>query len=153
MVNKIYITFTEITHRCKQLAEEIMKSDGRPDMILAVARGGLVPAGMLAQLLDVRDIRTICLASYSDDGQQEEIKPIFCSDIPVDKNVLVVDDLIDSGGTLAYLKEKFKAYNTVKFATFYSKTANLNKLSLLDYATELKNPDEWIVFPWEPEAL
>ena len=104
MAEKEYISYEEINSECKKLAY-ILAGCGFK-RIIAVARGGLVPACVLAQFLGIREISSISLASYEGEARSE-LKCLVPPDIRMDEETLFVDDLYDSGSTYRYLKEKF----------------------------------------------
>ena len=89
---------------CKNLAERVSKLEPKITKIVAITRGGMYPALMLAQYLNIKNIDTICLKSYADDnkrGQIEVISDTF-NEKWDDPRVLFIDDLFDSGNTIAY---------------------------------------------------
>ncbi len=111
--------------------------------IVAVTRGGLVPAAIVARELEVRVIETACLASYrdKDKGKVEVLKP---ADMAADgEGWLIIDDLVDTGDTARELRRMMpKAH----FATVYAKPAGR---PLVDtFVTEVSQ-DTWIYFPWD----
>lgn len=109
--------------------------------IIAVTRGGLVPAAIVAWELDIRLIDTVCIISYHDYqiGKAEILKKVGGDD----ESVLVIDDLVDTGTTATLIREMLpKAH----IATVYAKA---NGKPLVDsFVTEVSQ-DTWIVFPWE----
>ena len=112
--------------------------------IVAITRGGLVPAAIIARELDIRLIDTVCMTSYSDDHAQGEIK--LLKGVAGDgTGWLIIDDLVDTGRTAKYVREMLpKAH----FATIYAKPAGR---PLVDtYVTEVSQ-DTWIYFPWDIE--
>ena len=111
--------------------------------IVAVARGGLVPAAILARELNVRLIDTVCISSY-DHQSLRETNVLKRHDGDGD-GWLIVDDLVDTGRTAAIVREMMpKAH----FATIYAKPAGR---PLVDtYITEVSQ-DTWIYFPWDIE--
>lgn len=111
------------------------------DSILAVARGGLVPAGIIASELDIRKIDVVSIESYKDKEKGNHI--IHKHSNLDDKNILVIDDLSDSGDTLRLIKTQ---YPHATVATVYVKPAGIDAVDL--YIREVKQ-EKWIVFPWE----
>ncbi len=114
--------------------------------VVAVTRGGLVPAAIVARELGVRVIETVCVASY-DYGKQgglEVLKPVS-GDVTKDQGlgVLIVDDLVDTGKTARAVRDMLpKAH----FATVYAKPAGV---PLVDtFVTEVSQ-DTWIYLPWD----
>ena len=118
-----------------------LSSLGPFDSIIAITRGGLVPAAIVAWELDIRLIDTVCISSYHDyeQGKAEILKKVAEDS----KSVLVIDDLVDTGTTAALVREMLpKAH----IATVYAKPAGM---PLVDsFVTEVSQ-DTWIVFPWE----
>ncbi|WP_207060761.1 xanthine phosphoribosyltransferase [Motiliproteus sp. SC1-56] len=117
--------------------------------IIAITRGGLVPAAIIARELDLRLIDTICVVSYQEGEQGEQQHQ---GELKVLKNVegdgegfLLIDDLVDTGKTARVVREMLpKAH----FATIYAKPAGR---PLVDtFITEVSQ-DTWIRFPWDME--
>ena len=112
--------------------------------IIAVTRGGLVPAAIIARELDVRNIETVCIAAYRDDKSVGEVNIIKGLDIPDNgKGWLVVDDLVDSGITAKYVREMVPEAH---FATIYAKPKGRPRVDT--FITEVSQ-DTWILFPWD----
>ncbi len=115
--------------------------------VVAVTRGGLVPAAVVARELGIRVIETVCVASYDYDKQGEiaVLKPISeeISGSDGGAGVLIVDDLVDTGATARVVREMLpKAH----FATVYAKPAGR---PLVDsFITEVSQ-DTWIYLPWD----
>lgn len=112
--------------------------------IVAVTRGGLVPAAVIARELDIHLIDTVCITSYDwkDQGRIQVLKSVESSG----EGLLIVDDLVDTGSTAREVRKMLpKAY----FATIYAKPAGK---PLVDaYITEVSQ-DTWILFPWDSES-
>jgi adenine/guanine phosphoribosyltransferase-like PRPP-binding protein len=111
--------------------------------IVAITRGGMVPAAIVARELDIRLIDTLCVASYDDrlKGKVEILK-----EVPGDgTGWLIIDDLVDTGQTAKVVRDRLpKAH----FATVYAKPAGR---PLVDtFITEVSQ-DTWILFPWDTE--
>jgi xanthine phosphoribosyltransferase len=123
--------------------------------IVGVGRGGLIPATLLAYKLNVDVINNFQVQSYKGENVRGEYRlwqapdEHFISSF-VDKNILVVDDLSDRGGTLASIKKFFENRNiNALFATLYVKegTSFMPDVHVRNY-----EEDNWIVFPWEIES-
>jgi len=115
--------------------------------IIAITRGGLVPAAILAREMDIRLIDTICVLSYgnSDSGEAsvqgaiEVLKGVEGNG----EGMILVDDLVDTGKTARHVREMLpKAH----FATIYAKPAG--KPLVDTFITEVSQ-DTWIRFPWD----
>ena len=111
--------------------------------IIAITRGGLVPAAIIARELDIRIVDTICIASYA--GRQQGQIQVLKSTAGDGEGWLLVDDLVDTGKTAQLVREMVpKAH----FATIYAKPAGR---PLVDtFMTEVSQ-DTWILFPWDSE--
>ena len=111
--------------------------------IIAITRGGLVPAAIIARELDIRLVDTVCIASYAgrDRGEIKVLKSVAGDG----EGWLLVDDLVDTGKTAKVVREMIpKAH----FATVYAKPAGR---PLVDtFMTEVSQ-DTWILFPWDSE--
>jgi len=115
--------------------------------IVAITRGGLVPAAIICRELNIRLIETVCIASYHDYSEQGEM--VMLKDISEEikkdggKGVLVIDDLTDTGKTAALIR---KIIPQAHFATVYAKPQGR---PLIDtFVTEVSQ-DTWIYFPWD----
>ncbi len=115
--------------------------------VVAVTRGGLVPAAIVARELGIRVIETVCVASYEYDrqGEIQVLKGIgeAVAGSEAGAGVLIVDDLVDTGATARVVREMLpKAH----FATVYAKPAGR---PLVDtFITEVSQ-DTWIYLPWD----
>ena len=113
--------------------------------IIAVTRGGLVPAAIVARELDMRLIDTVCVSSYKEKsrGDVEFLKnKTMAQD---GENWLIVDDLVDTGETIKALRPILpKAH----YATVYAKPAGRGQVDT--FITEVSQ-DTWIYFPWDLE--
>ncbi|MDR1693603.1 MAG: xanthine phosphoribosyltransferase [Lactobacillaceae bacterium] len=141
-MDKIYISWEEFHKDTKSLCEKI-KASGSYDKIIAVSRGGLVPAGIVSYELGLRNVETVNVRSYDDgkEGRNDEV--IYTSNVgEVNEKTLVIDDLSDTGNTFRLLKGLFPQ---AKFITVYAKPEGVSEPDIF----EKKLPDKWIVFPWD----
>jgi xanthine phosphoribosyltransferase len=132
-------------HRDVQKLADLLAGRGPFDRIIAIARGGLVPAALLARMLDLRLVDTICISSY-DDRVQRAGEPILLKGVAAagdGSGWLVVDDLADSGNTLKAVRQLLpKAH----FATVYAKPLGA---PLVDTLAVTVDQATWLVFPWD----
>lgn len=136
------VSWEELHRYAKALAWRLVEA-GPWTGLVAVTRGGLVPAAIVARELEVRLIDTICIESYAD---QTQGTLTVLKSVPGDgAGWLMVDDLVDTGRTAQKVRELLpKAH----FATIYAKPAGR---PLVDsYITEVSQ-DTWILFPWDTE--
>ncbi len=114
--------------------------------IVAITRGGLVPAAIVARELDLRIIDTVSVKSYDHQsiGGTEIIKTATLGGAD-NSCLLIIDDLVDTGATAKVVRELLP---DAHFATVYAKPAGR---PLVDtYVTEVSQ-DTWIMFPWDSE--
>ena len=112
--------------------------------LIAVTRGGMAPAAIIARELDIRMIDTVCLSSYEGKEKQDGmniIKPIQREE--GGKGWLVIDDLVDTGETFRVIREMIP---NAHFATVYAKPAGRSTVD--SFITEVSQ-DTWILFPWD----
>ena len=135
-------------HRDARALAWRLAAAGPFDAIVAVTRGGLVPAAIVARELEVRMIETVCVASYHDyrtQGGLQVLKTIApeVSKLNEGARILIVDDLVDTGATAKIVREMLpKAH----FATVYAKP--LGRPLVDTFITEVSQ-DTWIYFPWD----
>lgn len=113
--------------------------------VVAITRGGMAPAMIVARELDIRLVDTISVKSY-DHQSQSEPRVIKCPDpslVGDGTGVLVIDDLVDTGKTLELVKAHMpKAH----IATVYAKP--MGRAMVDTFVTEVSQ-DTWIFFPWD----
>ena len=178
-MNKIYYSEKQVRAWIHSIAREMYIDRWRPDYIVGINRGGLVPAAMLSHFLDV-PMHTLDV-SFRDSSIGPESNLWMAEDafgyIPVDmqqgidkrsdatykKNILIVDDINDTGRTLQWIKDdwqssclpndtdwKYVWNSNVRFAVMINN--NDSKFNDVDYTgleiNKLETP-VWCVFPWE----
>ena len=112
--------------------------------IVAITRGGLVPASIIARELEIRLVDTVCISSY--DFQQQGEVSVLKSPAIDSNSLLLIDDLVDTGQTARIVKNLLPQAH---FATVYAKPAGR---PLVDtFITEVSQ-DTWILFPWDTES-
>ena len=112
--------------------------------IVAITRGGLVPAAIVARELEVRLVDTVCISSY--DWQSQDQATVLKSVSGDGDGWLLVDDLVDTGKTATIVRDMLPRAH---FGTVYAKPAGR---PLVDtFITEVSQ-DTWILFPWDTES-
>jgi len=111
--------------------------------VVAIARGGLVPAAIVARELDIRVIDTVCIASY--DHQTQGDVRILKEVLGDGADTLIVDDLVDTGRTARAVRDMLPQ---AAFATVYAKPEGR---PLVDHFLTEVSQDTWIHFPWDTE--
>jgi xanthine phosphoribosyltransferase len=178
-MKKLYYTWSDIQNMCVGISMQMYKDNWRPDYIVGITRGGAIPAVILSHLIGV-PMRPLEV-SLRDGGQcvsdlgvaeeafgyvsleeQETLKSRW--DISKRKNILVVDDINDTGATFDWIKKDWQsgclpnedsAWNSVwsKNVRFAVLTNNLSsKFDEVSYYSKEVNKaeeDVWLVYPWE----
>jgi hypoxanthine phosphoribosyltransferase len=133
----------------KSLSGLIRDSSCKIDIVVAIARGGLVPARILSDYLLIRDLTTIKVEHWGIAATETEkavLKFPLCADIK-DKNVLLVDDITDTGDTLMVSVEYLKSFGPkeIRTAVLIHKTCSS---VTPDYFVRKIEKWKWIIFPW-----
>jgi uncharacterized protein len=151
-INKEYVSWQQIETMVAQLAESMRGQTC--DALLAVTRGGLVPAGMLAYHLSIRNILVAAVQFYSGVARRAA-SPTFLQ-FPADpflsgQTVLIVDDIWDSGKTITAVQSRVLAAGGTPITTVlhYKPAASLFAETPSFY---VQTTDAWIVYPWEPAS-
>ncbi len=124
--------------------------DGGWKAVVAITRGGMAPAMIIARELDIRTVDTISVKSYHSGGgkadQRREAQVLKSPDAALvgdGDGILIIDDLVDSGKTLELVRS---LYPKAHVATVYAKP--MGKPMVDSYITEVSQ-DTWIFFPWD----
>jgi len=141
-------SWEEIYELCIEVSRQVKDSGYRPDVVVAIANGGLVPARIIADFIDQLNILVVKIKFYAGPGQKLE-KPELVVPIQVDlhgSKVLIVDDVADTGESLIVAVDhvESKGAGEVRTATLFYKP--WSKIKPDFYA---KETEEWIIFPWE----
>ncbi len=144
--NKTFpVSWEELHRNARALSWRLI--DLRPFKgVIAITRGGLVPAAMLARELDLRLIDTVCVATYDKQnmGASSVLKrPTAADDGSGGEGWLLVDDLVDTGATARIVRDLVP---NAHLATVYAKPAGRPMVDT--YVTEVSQ-DTWILFPWD----
>jgi len=147
---KVFPVSWDQFHRDARALAWRLAGTGPFSAVVAITRGGLVPAGIVARELDIRIIETVCVASYHDYNSQGPLKVLkgVAKEVAAlgggdGKGVLIVDDLVDTGRTAKVVRELLpKAH----FATVYAKP--MGRPLVDTFITEVSQ-DTWIYFPWD----
>ncbi len=136
------VSWDQLHRDAKALAWRLAEQ-GPWESIVAITRGGLVPAAIVARELDVRLVDTVCVSSYD---HQDLRAPQILKAVEGDgERILIVDDLVDTGSTAKLVRQMLPQAH---FATVYAKPAGR---PLVDtFITEVSQ-DTWIYFPWDME--
>ena len=155
-IKKEYLNWENFDGTIKKLAQEIKESFS-PDVIIALFRGGSIPATYLSHLLGVRDMRPLQIKRTKSDGPEAqmikpEVKYAELLDEIAGKKILIVDDIADYGESLKTAQEEIAKHNPseIKTAVLVVHSEHLDQSEnkpQIDFIGEETN--QWVVFPWE----
>ncbi len=172
MVKKHYYSWKDIERSCISIVNQMYKDEWRPDYIVGITRGGNIPATIISNMTGIR-CETLKVSLRDDDSESESNRwmaedalgyndgtQITAS--PLYKNILIVDDINDTGETIRWIQKDWQEScvpkdpkwdniwnQNVKFAMLYENEAS--KIAS-DYNCKTVNKfekDVWIVYPWE----
>jgi len=132
----------------RELAQQVADDGYRPDLILSIARGGLLPAGALSYALAVKNLHVMNVEFYTGVDQRLEM-PVMLPPVPnsVDlagQKVLIADDVADTGETLKLVRDFCAGHVAeARCAVIYEKSRSLVKCEYV-----WRRTDRWIDFPW-----
>jgi xanthine phosphoribosyltransferase len=145
--DEIIISWPEL-HRDARYLSRVLHDLGEWKGIIAITRGGLVPAALVARELELRLIDTVCVVSYDKaapgaaDQSQGELR--WLKGVEGDgAGWLLIDDLVDTGRTARAVRERLPRAH---FATLYAKPAGR---PLVDTFVKEFRQEKWIYFPWD----
>ena len=132
----------------RELAEMVADDGYRPDMILAIARGGLFCAGSLGYALSVKNVYVMNCEYYTGVGERLEVPVVLPPQLDLvdhlQSKVLIADDVADTGHTLKLVRDScLDEVAEVRSAVLYEKSHSLVKCEYVWRRTDL-----WINFPW-----
>jgi len=142
------INWEKVEEACFNLSRKVELSEYKPEIIVAISRGGLIPGRLIADHLGIPELTSLQIQFYK--GVDEATQtPIIIQDISTsvrEKNILIVDDVIDTGRSMkaAYEHLKRRGAYAFRLAVLYKKPWSLIKPDYFIYET-----DFWIIFPWE----
>ena len=161
-MKKVYYSWRDVEGQTQEILRQLQRDAWRPDYVVGLTRGGLVPANLISQYLEVQ---MECLkVSLRDDHSKPESNLWMSEDAFEQKRILIVDDINDSGATLNWIKEDWQSSNlpdnpkwqeiwgdTVRVATLVDNESSASELNVSYSAVNLNKAEEdcWIVFPWE----
>lgn len=153
---KVYYSWQDIEDMTSDIVQQIaVDGDGfKPDYVVGLTRGGLIPATMMSHYFEV-PMHTLEI-KLRDHAVEPESNKWMAQDALDGKKILIVDDINDTGDTLAWIKQDWnKSGNinweaNVRFAVLIENEPS--KFGDTDYVSKFINKNEdpqWIVYPWE----
>jgi uncharacterized protein len=161
LMKKTYVTWQDVEHYVQEILRQMQQDQWQPDYVVGLTRGGLIPANLISQYLEVpMETLKVKLRDHAD----TESNLWMSEDAYMLKKILIVDDINDSGATLNWIKQDWMSSalpndhrwstvwnKSVRIATLYDNESSKSELNI-DYSGVTINKaeeDSWIVFPWE----
>lgn len=147
------LTWERFGEAARAVATQVARDGYRPDIVVAVARGGLLPAGAIAYLLEVKNVFTMNVEFYTGIDRRLPM-PVMLPPVlnVVDikgAKVLVVDDIADTGRTLQLVVDFCRDHvEDVRCAVLYAKPG-----AVLQPQYVWRSTDTWITFPWDDSVV
>lgn len=152
-IKKRHVTWEDIDVHVNSIVFDMYKNNWKPDYIVGLTRGGLIPAVLMSHRLDIpMKALKVSLRDHTDDNDHDWT---MAEDAQTGTNILVIDDINDTGATLNWIVNDWKLdqlpNHNVKFAVLFDNLSSEFGQEVDYCATEINKAEqnEWIVFPWE----
>lgn len=174
-MKKVYYTWQDVENQTQEILRQLQRDAWMPDYVVGLTRGGLVPANLISQYLEV-PMHTLRVSLRDDTDPPEsnlwmaedayghtDYDPMCSGDGR--KKILIVDDINDSGATLNWIKQDWQSsclpddherwdqvwQYSVRVAVLCDNEASSSELKISYSAVDLNKAEDdcWIVFPWE----
>jgi hypoxanthine phosphoribosyltransferase len=159
MTKKLYLSDADVRTQVHQIMRDMRRDGWCPDYIVGITRGGAAPAVMLSHYMGV-PMETLKVSL-----REGEVSTNcwMADDAFSGKKILVVDDINDTGATLAWIQQDWRAssypgdetwnkmvwHKNVRFAVLVNNTASPAQVDYSGHEINKAEDDSWIVFPWE----
>ena len=179
MIKKHYYSWQDVEKMCVQIVNQMYTDNWRPDYIVGITRGGNIPATIISNMTGI-SCHALKVSLRDDEGSEsnfwmadnafgivaEEDRPVYISrwDPAMRKNILVVDDINDTGATFNWIKQDWQSSclpneenawdtvweNNVRFATLTNNDASdFDDVRYTCHEINKAEEDVWLVYPWE----
>lgn len=142
------LTLAKIQNLSRRLARQIQADHFRPEVVIAIARGGFVPARLLCDYLDIYNLTCIRIAHYTGTDRTGQARLSVPLNIDIrGMSVLLVDDVDDTGDTLQLALTHLHSFTpaVIRVAVLHHKTV---ASVVPDYYAEKVTHWRWITYPW-----
>ena len=147
-MNKIYYTWQHVHQLTDVIAQKIHNDGWKPDIVVGITRGGLVPAVILSHEFG-NILETINISLRDNLNQTDQHLQKIINYAITGYKVLIVDDINDTGATIECIRDQLGAQSNIRIAVL---TNNVSSNSQVDYwGTQINKHQDpsWIVYPWE----
>ena len=160
-MKKVYVNWSDVERQTQEIIRQMYLDDFHPDYVVGLTRGGLIPANLISQYLEVP---MHALKVSLRDDEQCESNCWMAEDAFQGSQILIVDDINDSGATINWIRQDWQGSNlpndagwadvwggNVRIAVLYNNESSSNEVDVsyaAEHVNKLETP-QWIVFPWE----
>lgn len=151
-MDQIKIGWWELDILVTELHRKMVKSSWIPDYIIGITRGGCIPAVMLSHRLGCR---MHCIQVSLREGQEEfnEHNAWMAKDAVSGANILIMDDINDTGATFSWIREDWNAaanwHANIKVGVLVNNLGSNEKVDFSARTIDKRIDPRWISFPWE----
>ena len=159
-MKKVYYNWSQVEGACLEIARQMSEHQWRPDYIVGITRGGLVPANLLSQYTGIK-MYTLNVSLRDGDGGESNCW--MAEDAFDNKKILIVDDINDSGATINWIKKDWQSSclpdspewnhiwgDNVRFAVLTQNwSSNFRDIDYYAFQVNKREEDCWLVYPWE----
>ena len=149
-----YIPYARFLEELEALALQVEADAWRPDFLVGIGRGGLVPAAYLSHRTGIQMLSVD--HSSGEIGFGDELLDKLAAKIRAGSRILIVDDINDSGGTIRYLRTAIKAKSAdaagLRVAVLVHNVRSKAKAEYRGSEIDRDSDKRWYVFPWEAVA-
>ncbi len=159
-MKKIYYSWSQVEGACLDIARQMSAHDWKPDYIVGITRGGLVPANLLSQYMGIK-MHTLNVSLRDSDGGESNLW--MAEDAFKGKKILIVDDINDQGSTINWIKQDWPSGcfpdddkwnqvwgDNVRFAVLtHNWSSQFTDIDYYVWNVNKREEDCWLVYPWE----
>ena len=144
---KSYFTIDDMKTALSKIISQIESSNFTPEIIFSINRGGCIPGVYLSHAINVQHkVIDVQLRDYTNSPNLEPLTNI----ILVYNNILIIDDINDTGSTFNFIKKSFENHNKkLYYASLIENKTSSFKVNFFGKIIDKSVDPKWIVFPWE----
>ena len=144
---KSYFTIDDMKTALSEIISQIESSNFTPEIIFSINRGGCIPGVYLSHAINVQ--HKVIDVQLRDDLNRPNIKSLT-NIISAHNNILIIDDINDTGSTFNFIKKSFRNHNNkLYYASLIENKTSSFKVNFFGKIIDKSIDPKWIVFPWE----